>query len=93
MAGCSVKWMATRQRRGGEPSENAPIPGLACDLASLITSIKPYALCDSCIALDIHVSHADAHAAAMSAATGDSFERTLRRCHRCGRTVEATAAR
>jgi hypothetical protein len=85
--------MATRKRRGSEPTAAAPTANPTGDVAGLITSIKPDALCDSCIALDIHVSHAEAHAAAMSAATGEAFERTLRRCHRCGRTVEATAAR
>lgn len=74
----------------------APIPAgreLSIDIAAFVTSIKPHALCDSCIALDAHVSHAEAHEAAMSAATGEAFQRTLGRCHRCGRTVETTAAR
>lgn len=62
-------------------------------LAALITSIKPHALCDSCIALDVHVSHAEARDAALSPAIGEAFERALRRCHRCGRTVDVTAAR
>jgi len=62
-------------------------------LAGLITSIKPFALCDSCIALDVHVSHAQAHDAAVSAAIGDAFERRVQTCHRCGRTVEVTCAR
>ena len=61
--------------------------------AGLITSIKPFALCDSCIALDVHVSHAEAHDAAVSAAIGEAFERRVQTCHRCGRTVEATCAR
>ncbi len=66
---------------------------VSSDLAGLITSIKPHALCDSCIALDVQVSHAEAHEAAVSAAMGGAFQRTLRRCHRCGRTVEATGTR
>ena len=81
--------MTTRKRQ--DPS--TAIPDLPGELAGLITSIKPYALCDSCIALDVHVSHAEARDAAVSAASGEAFERTVRRCHRCARTVEATAAR
>jgi hypothetical protein len=81
----------TNRKRQQAPS--AATPDLFGELAVLIASIKPYALCDSCIALDVHVSHAEARDAAVSAATGEAFERTLRACHRCGRTVEATAAR
>ena len=82
--------MTTRRRA------HAPIaasPELSIQVAGLVASIKPHALCDSCIALDAHVSHAEAHEAAVSAATGETFQRTLGRCHRCGRTVETTAAR
>ena len=66
---------------------------LSTEIAALVMSIKPDALCDSCIALEAHVSHAEAHEAAVSAATGEAFQRTLGRCHRCGRTVETTGAR
>jgi hypothetical protein len=62
-------------------------------LAGLITSIKPFALCDSCIALDVHVSRTEAQEAAVSVARSDAFKRGLQRCHRCGRTVEATSVR
>jgi hypothetical protein len=81
----------TTRKRPQDPSTASP--DLSGELAGLITSIKPYALCDSCIALDVHVSHAEARDAAVSAAMGEAFERTVRRCHRCARTVEATAAR
>ena len=81
----------TIRKRPQDPS--TAIPDLSGELAGLITSIKPYALCDSCIALDVHVSHAEARDAAVSAALSEAFERTVRRCHRCARTVEATAAR
>jgi hypothetical protein len=66
---------------------------VAAGLAGLITSIKPLALCDSCIALDVRVSFAEAHEASVSAGMSTVFERTLQRCHRCGRTVEAICAR
>jgi hypothetical protein len=66
---------------------------LAVGLAGLITSVKPSALCDSCIALDVHVSYAEARDAAVAAAISEAFERRLQTCHRCGRTVEATCAR
>ena len=84
-----------KRRRRSSTESSTPLDGAAVldALAALITSIKPHALCDSCIALDVHVSHAEARDAALSTAIGDAFERTLRRCHRCARTVEATAAR
>lgn len=62
-------------------------------LADLIASIKPRALCDSCIALDVHVSYAEAHEAALSAVMGEMFERTVLRCDRCSRLVDTTRAR
>jgi flagellar biosynthesis regulator FlbT len=62
-------------------------------LAELIASIKPRALCDSCIALDVHVSYAEAHEAALSAVMGEMFERTVLRCDRCSRLVDTTRAR
>ena len=68
-------------------------PDVAAGLAGLITSIKPLAFCDSCIALDVRVSLAEAHEASVNAALSAAFERTLQRCHRCGRTVEAICAR
>jgi hypothetical protein len=83
-----------RKTRSGSDSSAARAPqDLAGELAVLITSIKPFALCDSCIALDVHVSHAEARDAAVSVAMSDAFERKLQRCHRCGRTVEATSLR
>jgi hypothetical protein len=92
---CSVqKYSTTRRTRRGPGGSPAPATAdLSSGLAGLIMSIKPHALCDSCIALDVHVSHADAHDAAVNAAAGEAFQRTLRRCHRCGRTVEATSTR
>lgn len=81
----------TMKRRA--PAPIAASRELSIQVAGLVASIKPHALCDSCIALDAHVSHAEAHEAAVSAATGEAFQRTLGRCHRCGRTVETTAAR
>ena len=60
-------------------------------LAGLITSIKPFALCDSCIALDVHVSRAEAQEAAVRVAMSDVFKRGLQRCHGCVRKVEATS--
>ena len=88
---CSVKEHMRTKRRTRAPI--AISRDLSTEIAGLVTSIKPHALCDSCIALDAHVSHAEAHEAAVSAATGEAFERTLGRCHRCGRTVETTGAR
>ena len=87
--------MARNNSGGSGNDSKAPggAPALTGGLADLITSVKPLALCDSCIALDIHVSHAEARDAAVSAAIGDGFERKLQICHRCGRTVEATCAR
>ena len=86
--------MTTPKRsRGGKPDALAAPQDVSGALAELITSLRPHALCDSCIALDIHVSHAEARAAAVGVAMGEAFERTLRRCHRCARTVEATGAR
>jgi len=81
----------TMKRRAAAPP--AASRDVSVEVAGLLTSIKPDALCDSCIALDARVSHAEAHEAAMSAATGEGFQRTLGRCHRCGRTVETTGAR
>jgi flagellar biosynthesis regulator FlbT len=80
----------TTKRRTQAPS--AASRELSTEVEGLLTSIKPHALCDSCIALDAHVSHAEAHEAAVSAATGEAFQRTLGRCHRCGRAVETTGA-
>jgi len=61
-------------------------------MADLIASVKPRALCDSCMALDIHVSYAEAHEAALRAAMGGMFVRTVLRCDRCSRLVDTTRA-
>jgi len=82
--------MRNRKRRGPK----AGPADIIAELTALITSIKPHALCDSCIALDMHVSHAEARDAAVAnSKQDDAFERLLRRCHRCGRTVTVTAVR
>jgi len=69
------------------------VPGdVVGQLAALITSIKPLGLCDGCLALDLHVSYAEARDAAVINSMRDVFERLLRPCHRCGRTVPVTTA-
>lgn len=85
--------MPRKRAAGSHGSSITTTRDVSGELAGLIMSIKPDALCDSCIALDVHVSHAEAHDAAVAAAMGDALERTVRRCQRCGRTVEATGAR
>ena len=83
--------MRSRRKRARPEAAPADVVG---ELAALITSIKPHALCDSCIALDVHVSYAEARdAAVVNSMRDDAFERLLRRCHRCGRTVTVTAVR
>jgi hypothetical protein len=89
-----MRFPPTRSKASRDESGTVGRPDdLTGGLAGLIASIKPLALCDSCIALDVHVSHAEAHEAAVSAAMGEAFERRVQSCHRCGRTVEATCAR
>jgi hypothetical protein len=66
---------------------------LSQGVANLIASIKPRALCDSCIALDRHVSYAEAQETVLRGVTTGAFERVLMRCDRCSRVVDATRAR
>jgi hypothetical protein len=82
-----------RTRGNGAGSQRgAGYPELASRVADLVGSIKPRALCDSCIALDLHVSYAEAHEAVLKE-LGEVFERTPMRCDRCSRVVDATRAR
>jgi hypothetical protein len=82
------------KRRNGTGSEGATgCAELSQGLADLIASIKPRALCDSCIALDRHVSYAEAQDAVLRGVTTGAFERVLMRCDRCRRVVDATRAR
>jgi hypothetical protein len=83
-----------RKRLNGTGSESATgWAELSQGLADLITSIKPRALCDSCIALDRHVSYAEAQEAVLRGVTDGVFERVPMRCDRCSRVVDATRAR
>lgn len=82
-----------KHRRGSGLKTVTTGADLCRRMADLIASIKPHALCDSCMALDVHVSYAEAHEAALSALMGEMFERTVLRCDRCNRLVDATRAR
>jgi len=61
-------------------------------LIRLVGTIRPAGLCDSCLALDVHLSGAEARAAGIRLAAAGEVERAVGRCDRCRRTVEVTRA-
>jgi hypothetical protein len=87
---CDDGAMSFRRRVPPEPLPESPTTDAA--LVRLLHAIRPAGLCDSCLALDAHVSGAEAHAASLRLAAAGQVERTVRRCDRCARTVEITAA-
>ena len=82
-----------KRRRGSGVKTVTTGADLCRRMADLIASIKPHGLCDSCMALDVHVSYAEAHEAALRAVMDEMFERTVLRCARCNRLVDTTRAR
>ncbi|MBI2219173.1 MAG: hypothetical protein HYU51_17975 [Candidatus Rokubacteria bacterium] len=60
----------------------------------VLHSDRPHAYCDGCLALRVHATLEEARRAAERvAAEAASFDRRLRACHGCGRTLQLTCLR
>lgn len=63
-------------------------------IANVLRRERTDAYCDACLALQLHVSLAEAQAAALRVAIATmAFDRKRRACSGCGRTVELTSIR
>jgi hypothetical protein len=63
------------------------------EIRDLLDQYRPFAHCDGCLALRLHVSLAEGRAAALRLAAEPGFERQRSECHTCRRTVELTSMR
>lgn len=60
-------------------------------IRDLLEHQRPFAHCDGCLALRLHVSLAESRAAALRLAGEPGFNRQRCECHTCLRMVELTA--
>jgi hypothetical protein len=61
------------------------------DLRRLLEQQRPFAYCDSCLALYLAISLAESRAAALAVASEPAFARMLAQCYTCRRTTELTS--
>jgi hypothetical protein len=86
-------------RRTGRPTPCVPWregrvaithPSLAAQIRQHIEAQYPYAACDECLTALLVATLDEIHAAALTVAKEEGFERRLRSCYNCQRTVELT---
>lgn len=61
------------------------------EIRDLLEQHRPFAHCDGCLALRLHVSLAESRAAALQLAEEPGFDRRRDECYTCRRTVELTS--
>ena len=61
---------------------------LSAHFRDVLTKDRPYAYCDSCLALRFEVSLDEARRAALTLAHADGFMRKRQECGGCGRSLE-----
>ena len=66
---------------------------LGAHFRDVLTRDRPYAYCDSCLALRLEVSLNEARHAALTLARSDGFMRKMRECGGCCRSLEITCLR
>jgi hypothetical protein len=63
------------------------------DLVNRVLATKPAAHCDACLALGVKAALDETREAAEHLALDANFQRTVRVCAQCGRTLSITSAR
>ena len=66
-------------------------PSLAAQIRREIQAHHPYAACDDCLASSLLVPVDEIRQAALVVAKEEGFERRVRACYTCSRTIELTA--
>lgn len=63
------------------------------EIRDLLEQQRPFAHCDACLALRLHLSLAECRAAAVRLASEPGFQRKRGECYTCRRAVDLTSMR
>lgn len=69
-----------------------PPDDLEIGIVRILRTTAPDAYCDACLALTLEVSLDQARQAAIRLGRSSLFERKMKPCYRCDRTLELTSA-